>query len=111
MRCGRRTTTTSASTSRRTRLYSPSAALLMFRTRSRTSPLCGQVYGNIFQTATTVYELVAQKKYGLHMEANKKIAVVGHSLGGKVAVFFLVKLVGEELRLFIGPNAYQTCRC
>lgn len=71
----------------------------------------GQVYGGIFQTATTVYEQMAKKMYDLHMETGKKIAIVGHSLGGGVAVLFMIKLFGEELGLLNGLKAYQTCRC
>ena len=37
--------------------------------------------------------------------------VVGYSLGGGVAVLFLIKLVGKELGLLKGLKAYQACRC
>ena len=56
-----------------------------------------------------VYKQIAQKVYDLHLGTNKNIVVIGHSLSGKVAVLFMIKLFGEKL--LIGLKAYQTCRC
>ena len=57
------------------------------------------------------FEQTAQKLYALHMEMGRKIVVVGHSLGGGVVVFLIIKLLGEEVRLLKGLKAYQTFRC
>lgn len=71
----------------------------------------GQVHGGIWQTACTLYEQMTQKIYDLHVETGRKIAVVGHSLGGGIAVLFMIKLFGEQQGLLNGLKAYQTCRC
>ena len=38
------------------------------------------------------------------MDTGKEIAVVGHSLGGGVAVLLMIKLFGEELGLLKDPD-------
>ena len=47
----------------------------------------------------------------LHMETGMKIVVFGHSLRCGVAVLFMIKLLGGEVRLLKGLKAYQTFRC
>merc|ERR1712136_527681 len=70
----------------------------------------GHVYGGIYKTASTVYEQIAEKLLDMGKQTGKNIAVVGHSLGGGVAVLYMIRMFGEA-GILQGFRASHMCKC
>mmetsp|Transcript_21020 Transcript_21020/g.56048 ORF Transcript_21020/g.56048 Transcript_21020/m.56048 type:complete len:473 (-) Transcript_21020:362-1780(-) len=76
------------------------------------SPFCGGfAHSGMLATAHRVFDSVAKDIYHLHHTTGRKVAVVGHSLGGGLAVLVMIKLFGEETGLLQGIRAHHTVKC